>query len=130
MSGSERAAKIAASSTEAAPYVYHFSHHFFRTAQAPLPLRILTPILYNTARLGYLWQWITTSFSSPACMANSSLAIANGVYWFVNLFFLLLPVASMRYMRAHFFGVEALEVTTRIGMEESIGLIPIRQPGD
>jgi hypothetical protein len=52
------------------------------------------------------------------------LAIANAVYWACNLFAFLIPVATLRYMRAHFFGVEAAEVTTRIGMEESIGLIP------
>ena len=52
------------------------------------------------------------------------LAVANAVYWTTNLFAFLIPVASMRYMRAHFFGVEAAEVTTRIGMEESAGLVP------
>ena len=30
-------------------------------------------------------------------------------------------------MRAHFFGVEASEVSVREGMEESVGLIPINQ---
>jgi hypothetical protein len=53
-----------------------------------------------------------------------ALAAANGVYWASNLFAFLIPVAAIRYMRAHFFGVEAAEVTTRIGMEESVGLIP------
>ena len=54
---------------------------------------------------------------------SRGLAIANAVYWATNLFAFLIPVASIRYMRAHFFGVEAEEVTTRIGMEESVGLI-------
>jgi hypothetical protein len=27
-------------------------------------------------------------------------------------------------MRAHFFGVEAEEVTTRIGLEETVGIVP------
>jgi hypothetical protein len=57
-------------------------------------------------------------------MIGRSLAISNAVYWTVNLFAFLIPVASVRYMRAHFFGVEAADVTTRIGMEESTGLIP------
>jgi hypothetical protein len=52
------------------------------------------------------------------------LAIANAFYWAANLFCFLLPIATIRYMRAHFFGVEAEEVTTRLGMEESVGLIP------
>ncbi|CAJ1951748.1 unnamed protein product [Cylindrotheca closterium] len=102
-----------------------------RRVMAPLPLRILTPILYNTARLGFVWHWMATSFASSANLANRSLAIANGVYWFSNLFFFLLPVATMRYMRAHFLSVEASEVKMRIGMEESIGLVPNQlHPGD
>jgi hypothetical protein len=35
----------------------------------------------------------------------------------------LLPVATLRYMRAHFFCVEAEQVLTRPGMEDSIGLV-------
>jgi hypothetical protein len=91
-----------------------------RRVMTPLPIRILIPVAYNTVRLGYLWNW---SF----CSANlgwvgRSLAIANFLYWTLNLFGFLLPVAVMRYMRAHFYCVEAEQVTTRVGMEESIGL--------
>jgi hypothetical protein len=57
-------------------------------------------------------------------LAGRGLGIANLIYWAVNLFAFLLPIASIRYMRSHFFGVEAQEVTTRIGLEESVGLIP------
>jgi hypothetical protein len=91
-----------------------------RRVMTPLPIRILIPVAYNTVRLGYLWNW---SF----CPANLGwggryLAIANFLYWTLNLFGFLLPVAVMRYMRAHFYCVEAEQVTTRVGMEESIGL--------
>jgi hypothetical protein len=91
-----------------------------RRVMTPLPIRILIPVAYNTVRLGYLWNW---SF----CPANlgwvgRSLAVANFLYWTLNLFGFLLPVAVMRYMRAHFYCVEAEQVTTRVGMEESIGL--------
>ena len=53
-----------------------------------------------------------------------TLGIVNVMYWATNLLAFLIPIASVRYMRAHFFGVEAQEVTTRIGLEETIGLIP------
>jgi hypothetical protein len=91
-----------------------------RRVMTPLPIRILIPVAYNAVRLGYLWNW---SF----CPANlgwvgRSLALANLMYWALNLFGFLLPVAAMRYMRAHFYCVEAEQVITRAGMEESIGL--------
>lgn len=57
-------------------------------------------------------------------LVGRCLAISNALYWTANLLVFLIPVATIRYMRAHFFGVEAAEVTTRIGMEESAGLIP------
>jgi len=50
--------------------------------------------------------------------------MANLVYWSLNLFAFLIPIAVVRYMRAHFYGVEASEVTTRIGMEATVGLVP------
>ena len=93
--------------------------------KAPLPLRILIPLSYNSARLIYLWNWAL----NPANLGpiGRGLAIVNGVYWALNLFAFLIPVATIRYMRAHFFGVEASEVSVREGMEESVGLIPINQ---
>lgn len=88
-----------------------------------MPLRILVPVAYNTARLPYLWRWMMAGSSSLG-IYGQALGIANGIYWSINLFAFLIPVAIIRYMRAHFFCVEASEVTTRIGMEESVGLIP------
>jgi hypothetical protein len=83
-------------------------------------------VAYNTARLPYLWRWIFagSETTSPLGVYGQALGIANGLYWAANLFVFLLPVATIRYMRAHFFGVEAMEVSTRIGMEETVGLIP------
>jgi hypothetical protein len=80
-------------------------------------------VAYNTARLPYLWNWALSSDTDTTGLGKV-LAIANFVYWAANLFAFLIPVATIRYMRAHFFCVEAAEVTTRIGMEESVGLIP------
>ena len=69
-----------------------------------------------------MWSWALGSAVSLGRIGRS-LAIVNAVYWTVNLFAFLIPVASIRYMRAHFFGVEAAEVVTRAGMEETAGLI-------
>lgn len=87
----------------------------------PLPIRILIPIAYNTLRLTYLWKFVVAPGLGWAGLA---LAISNFVYWSVNLFGFLIPVATMKYMRAHFFFVEAQQVTTRAGMEETVGLTP------
>jgi len=91
--------------------------------QIPLPLRILIPIVYNASRLAYLWSWATTT-TIPLGRIGRVLGILNAAYWAINLFAFLIPIASIRYMRAHFFGVEAEEVTTRIGLEETAGLVP------
>ncbi|OEU19831.1 hypothetical protein FRACYDRAFT_224549 [Fragilariopsis cylindrus CCMP1102] len=88
----------------------------------PLPLRILIPIIYNTSLLAYLWSWVTTS--TYLGRIGLGLGVINIVYWALNLLAFLIPIASVRYMRAYFFGVEAEEVTTRIGLEETTGLIP------
>lgn len=92
----------------------------------PLPLLILIPVAYNVARLGYLWNWCsfaaTTTAVVPLTTAGRALAVANLVYASVHLFGFLLPVAVLKYMRAHFYSVEAEQVTTRAGMEESVGL--------
>jgi len=87
-----------------------------RRAMTPLPIRILVPVAYNTVRLGYLWNWCF--FPGHLGALGRGLAVANLIYWGVNLFGFLLPVAAMRYMRAHFYCVEAEQVTTRVGLEE------------
>jgi hypothetical protein len=89
----------------------------------PLPIRILIPISYNAARLGYLWNWACTT-SLTLGVPGRALAIGSLAYWTINLMAFLIPVAAVRYMRAHFYGVEASEVTTRIGMEGALGLVP------
>ena len=73
-------------------------------------------------RLGYLWNWASTSLSLG--LTGRALAIGSFVYWGLNLIAFLIPVALVRYMRAYFFAVEAAEVTTRMGMEDTIGLVP------
>mmetsp|Transcript_8788 Transcript_8788/g.18874 ORF Transcript_8788/g.18874 Transcript_8788/m.18874 type:complete len:458 (-) Transcript_8788:101-1474(-) len=90
-----------------------------RRLLAPLPLRILVPVAYSAVRLGPLWDWALT----PATLGvpGRLLAIFNYVYWATNLFAFLIPVALTRYMRAHFFCVEASEVQLRKGQEASAG---------
>ena len=88
--------------------------------QAPLPIRILVPVAFNAVRLAPLWIWAT----APLSMIGRILALSNFVYWSANLFAFLIPTASLRYMRAYFFCVEAEQVTTRFGFENSVGLLP------
>jgi len=92
-----------------------------RRVMTPLPLRILVPISYNTVRLWYLWQW---TFAAQGILGwwGRGLAVMNLLYWSANLFAFLLPIAAVRYARAHFMCVEFEQVTTRSGMEESVGL--------
>ena len=98
-----------------------FLRFFF--IKIPLPIRILIPITYNSSRLVYLWHWAFDT-TIPLGTIGRGMGIVNIVYWAINLFVFLIPIASLRYMRAHFFGVEAEEVTTRNGMEETLGLVP------
>ena len=53
-----------------------------------------------------------------------ALGVANLLYWYANLFLFLIPVGVVRYLRAHFFCVEAVEVTVRKGGEGSVGILP------
>ena len=84
---------------------------------------------YNTVRLAYLWNWVRFTITAASSTGTSlfigrAFAGANLAYWTINLLAFLVPIATIRYMRAHFFGVEAESVTTRRGLEETIGLIP------
>uniref|UniRef100_A0A7S2UIT9 DUF7733 domain-containing protein n=1 Tax=Attheya septentrionalis TaxID=420275 RepID=A0A7S2UIT9_9STRA len=92
-----------------------------RRALTPLPIRILIPVAYNAFRLGPIWEWALAP--NPLGTLGRLLAVANLLYWTVNLFGFLLPTATIRYMRAHFFCVEATEVVTRPGGEASVGLL-------
>jgi hypothetical protein len=51
-------------------------------------------------------------------------AIGSFLYWSAHLFGFLIPIGVMRYLRAHFFTVEAEEVKVHAGSEESVGLLP------
>lgn len=95
----------------------------------PLPIRILIPIVYNIARLPYLWQWASTAATTSSSslwgnISSQALGILNLGYTSLNLLAFLIPIALVRYMRAYFWGVEATEVVTRVGMEETLGMIP------
>jgi len=93
-----------------------------RTALLPLPIRILIPVSYNTLRLTSIHPW---AFPATLTLPKSlrMLGLANLLYWYANLLFFLIPVGVVRYLRAHFFCVEAVEVTVRNGGESSIGLL-------
>lgn len=88
-----------------------FSEAVAKRFMAPLPLRILIPVAYNTYRLGSIWQW--ASCFQGEYNVERTLAWANFLYWNIHLFLFLLPIATLRYMRAHFFCVEASEVSIR-----------------
>ncbi|KAL7529142.1 hypothetical protein ACHAWF_002854 [Thalassiosira exigua] len=93
-----------------------------RTALLPLPIRILIPVSYNSLRLSSLQSW---AFPTVQCHRSlQAVGVANLLYWYANLFFFLIPVGVVRYLRAHFFCVEAVEVTVRKGAENSVGLLP------
>lgn len=81
---------------------------------APLPLRIFVPIAYNAVRIGPLYNWMSVGWDIMK-LWEKILALGNFVYWGANLFGFLVPVASLRYMRCHFFCVEAQEVVLRKG---------------
>jgi hypothetical protein len=85
----------------------------------PLPIRILVPVLYNAVRIPLLWECAISPYWGGV---GRIFAFLNLAFWSVNLFGFLLPVAAMRYLRAHFFMVEAEQVTLRPGMEDTIGL--------
>ncbi|KAL7539468.1 hypothetical protein ACHAXR_009320 [Thalassiosira sp. AJA248-18] len=95
-----------------------------RTALLPLPIRILIPVSYNTLRLPSLQAWAFPAAAAALPKSFQVLGIANLLYWYANLFLFLIPVGVIRYLRAHFFCVEAVEVTVRKGGEGSIGLLP------
>jgi hypothetical protein len=96
------------------------SESVVRRVMAPLPIRILVPVAYNTVRLAPLWSW---TLAPVPLGVGRMVAMTNLLYWALNLFGFLLPIASIRYMRAYFFNVEAEQVTTRPGMGNSVGLL-------
>jgi len=118
----------------------------------PLPIRILIPLIYNSLRLGPLYQWMVLSWSAAATavgggtsaaatavsitiggvtvniasyfvLASKILSLSNVIYWGSNLFAFLIPIATIKYMRTHFFCVEAEEVVVRDGDEDNIGFL-------
>jgi hypothetical protein len=88
----------------------------------PLPIRILITVAYNTKRLGSIWEWCMTGTSlSTIENLGRLLAFFNMIYWSLDLFLFVIPVVTITYLRAHFFCVEASEVTLR-NEESLIGL--------
>lgn len=98
-----------------------------RAALLPLPIRVLIPVKYNILRLASLhdWAFYPTLLAGELVLSTPLrvLGVANLLYWYTNLL-LFLPVAVLRYLRAHFYCVEAVEVTVRKGSECSVGLLP------
>jgi hypothetical protein len=95
-----------------------------RAALLPLPIRILIPVSYSTLRLSSLQYWAFPAADVFVPTSVRALGMANFFYWYANLALFLIPVGVMRYLRAHFYCVEAVEVTVRHGGESSVGLFP------
>ena len=93
-----------------------------RTSLLPLPIRILIPVSYNTLRLSSLQAWVARTSLLP--LPLKLLGISNLLYWYANLFLFLIPIGVTRYLRAHFFCIEATEVIVREGGDDSVGLLP------
>ena len=104
--------------------VQTLTERYFRKSRVtPLPIRILVPLLYNSARMGILYHWMKMVVAGHFQTWGKFLGVLNGLYWSMNLFGFLIPIASLRYLRAHFFCVEASEVVVRQGGDHSIGLL-------
>jgi hypothetical protein len=108
----------------------HVSDHTTDGIQhIPLPIRGLIPVMYNTVRLLYLWQWIRTIVHPTTILSGGSsvtsfygksyigyilllraLPIMNMLYTVIHLFGFVLPVMMVRYFRNYFYMVEAKEV--------------------
>ena len=91
-------------------------------SSTPLPIRILIPLIYNSIRMGPLYEWIMCW--PTMTRVGKLLSVANFAYWGMNLFAFLIPIAAVRYMRSYFYAVEAEEVIARKGDEDNIGLLP------
>lgn len=114
------------------------SEIFCRDWLLPLPIRIWIPISYQVVRLVYLglgffaFMVMTTTpgtISASFLFCIQALQGLNLVYTLINVFGFLIPVALMRYMRAHFFAVEAASVAIHPGMEETLGFSPDNNDG-
>lgn len=105
----------------------HNPSFLLNTEKLPLPIRVLIPVKYNILRLASLhdWAFYPTLLAGELVLSTPLrvLGVANLLYWYTNLL-LFLPVAVLRYLRAHFYCVEAVEVTVRKGSECSVGLLP------
>mmetsp|Transcript_6905 Transcript_6905/g.11535 ORF Transcript_6905/g.11535 Transcript_6905/m.11535 type:complete len:400 (-) Transcript_6905:217-1416(-) len=95
-----------------------------RAALLPLPMRILVPVVYNTVRLSPLHAWAFPAAGATIPTLLRILGVGNLLYWYANLLLFLIPVGVVRYLRSHFFCVEAVEVTVRKGGDASVGLLP------
>jgi hypothetical protein len=78
------------------------------------------PVMYNTVRLGPLYDWMMLATLSPY---GKLFAVFSFLYGTAHLFGFLIPIGVMRYLRAHFFHIEAREVSIQEGNNESIGLL-------
>lgn len=71
-----------------------------------LPVKVFVPVAYTLHRLSISYSLLY----APLQFRDLIAAAAATSFWAVNLFAFLLPVAVLRYMRAHFFNVVADEV--------------------
>ncbi|KAM0002334.1 hypothetical protein Hdeb2414_s0331g00869721 [Helianthus debilis subsp. tardiflorus] len=91
----------------ATPHVFLLASQLFLEGVAysdlfSLPMRVLVPVVYNSARIFSLMEWLRSEISkveveefggsSRRVVMGRVLAVANLVYWSFNLFGFLLPV--------------------------------------
>ena len=86
-----------------------FLSNVFSRVNVALPLRLVTPVSFALYRLCLSWKMV---FLATPGVEMAVAAITAG-YWGLSLLGFLLPVALVRYFRAHFYAVEASEVTLR-----------------
>jgi hypothetical protein len=85
-----------------------------------------TPFYKRIQRLAAKSEEQSLSLSSQPSLGSHMgkiLGVLNGFYWSMNLFGFLIPIASLRYLRAHYFCVEVSEVVVREGGDHNIGLL-------
>ena len=99
------------------------------THRFALPIRVLVSYAYGLLRLVYVYAWwtATATIDSAALLSPSTLPhlLAGAVLAYTLAHVVaVVPVLALRYLRVHFFLVEAASVELRPGMEASIGLSP------
>ncbi|GMH71372.1 hypothetical protein TrRE_jg2786 [Triparma retinervis] len=82
---------------------------------ASLPLKVLAPVLFSSLRVASLCGAAAAEAGDVGGGIGRMATIAMAGVWGAYTAGFLIPVAGVKYMRAHFFTVEAEEVVVRGG---------------